>query len=149
MEFIFRTINSNVQEINEKTLVIMSQLTDFAHIFEVMLVIDIKTKKIIESKGTYYKTPYQVCMKTQDLIPRLTGLVITKGILNEIKNILSGREGCVHLYELVENAIKLASTILIGKRINYFSENFKKLTDEEKISISKQYLKNTCYAYKE
>jgi len=149
MDFIFRTINSNVQEINKETLVIMSQLTDFAHIFEVMLIIDIKSKKIIEAKGNYYKTPYKICQNTQKLIPKLSGLVINKGVLKEIQDILSGKEGCVHLYELVENAIKLASTVLIGKHINYFSENFKKLSDEEKIKISKQYLKNTCYAYKE
>lgn len=149
MDFIFRTINSNVQEINKETLVIMSQLTDFAHIFEVMFVIDIKTKKIIESKGKYYKTPYKVCQETEKLIPRLKGLVINKGVLKEIQSILSDKNGCVHLYELVENAIKLASTILIGKHINYFSESFKKLSDEEKIEISKQFLKNTCFAYKE
>ncbi|MCX7991668.1 MAG: DUF2889 domain-containing protein [Proteobacteria bacterium] len=149
MDFIFRTINSNVQEINKETIVIMSQLTDFAHIFEVMLAVDIKTRKIVEAKGNYYKTPYKICQQTQKLIPKLKGLTVNKGILKEIQNILSGKNGCVHLYELVENAIKLASTILIGKHINYFSEDFKKLPDDEKIKLSKQYLKNTCYAYKE
>ncbi len=149
MDFIFRTINSNVQEISQEELLIMSQLTDFAHIFEVMLVIDLKTKKIKEATGKYYKTPYKVCMKTEKLVSHLKGLVINKGILRDIQSVLSGKNGCVHLYELVENAIKLASTILIGKHINYFSEDFKKLPDKEKIRISKQYLKNTCYAYKE
>ncbi len=149
MDFIFRTINSNVQEINKEDLLIMSQLTDFAHIFEVMLVIDLKTKKIKKATGKYYKTPYRVCMKTESLIPRLEGLVVNRGVLKEIQSLLTGKSGCVHLYELVENAIKLASTILIGKHINYFSDDFKKLSDDEKIRISRQYLKNTCYAYRD
>lgn len=149
MDFIFRTINSNVQEINEETIVIMSQLTDFAHIFEVMLIIDLKTKKITKATGKYYKTPYKICSHTEKLIPKLRGLTINRGVLKEIQRILTGTEGCIHLYELVENAIKLTSTILIGKHINYFSEDFKRLSDEDKIHLSKQYLKNTCYAYRE
>jgi hypothetical protein len=147
MDFIFRTVNSYVHDINGKDLVILSNLTDFAHIFEVKLNIDMKSNKITEAKAIYYKTPYKICEKTKDLAVELNGISIKKGVLKELANVLSGENGCVHLFELVENAIKLASTILIGKDINYFSDGFKKLSDEEKIKLSRQYLNNTCYAY--
>lgn len=147
MEFIYRTINSYVHDYNGKELIILSQLSDFAHIFEVKLKIDLKSKKIIEAYGNYHKTPYRVCNDTLHLVSKLEGLTVKAGVLKEIAQILSGKKGCVHLFELVENAIKLASTILIGKHINYFSKDFQKLPDDEKIKKTKSYLKNTCLAY--
>jgi len=147
MDFLFRTINSYVHDHNDRHLVILSNLTDFAHIFEVIIKIDINESKIIETKATYYKTPYQICKKTANLISKINGMEIRKGIVKDIAKVLSGQEGCIHLFELVENAIKLASTILIGKKANYFSEDFRKLPDDEKIRISKKYLKNSCFAY--
>ncbi len=147
MDFLFRTINSYVHDHNEKYLVILSNLTDFAHIFEVIIKIDMESKKIIDSKATYYKTPYDICKKTAELIDNIKGIEIRKGVIKDIANKLSGTQGCIHLFELVENAIKLASTIIIGKKANYFSKEFRNLPDEEKIKISKKYLKNTCFAY--
>ncbi|MCX7769626.1 MAG: DUF2889 domain-containing protein [Proteobacteria bacterium] len=147
MDFLFRTINSYVHDHDERHLVILSNLTDFAHIFEVILKIDIESKKIVETKAKYYKTPYNICKKTVKLIDNIKGMEIKKGVIKDIANKLSGTEGCIHLFELVENAIKLASTIIIGKKANYFTKEFRSLPDEEKIKISKKYLKNTCYAY--
>ncbi|GAB4438631.1 MAG: hypothetical protein OHK0040_10100 [bacterium] len=147
MDFIYRTINSYVHDYNGKEIIILSQLSDFAHIFEVKLKIDLKTKKIIEANGAYHKTPYSICNDTLPLVSKLEGLTVKQGILKEIAHLLSGKRGCVHLFELVENAVKLASTILIGKHINYFSKEFQKLPDDEKIRKSKGYLKNTCLAY--
>lgn len=147
MDFLFRTINSYVHDHDEKYLVILSNLTDFAHIFEVIIKIDTETKKIVETKATYYKTPYKICKKTVKLIDKINGIEIRKGVIKDIANKLSGTDGCIHLFELVENAIKLASTIIIGKKANYFSQEFKNLSDKEKIKISKKFLKNTCYAY--
>jgi hypothetical protein len=147
MDFLFRTINSYVHDHDEKFLVILSNLTDFAHIFEVILKIDLETKKIVETKATYYKTPYEICNKTVLLIDKINGTEIKKGVVKDIANKLSGSQGCIHLFELVENAIKLASTIIIGKQANYFSKEFRNLPEKEKIKISRKYLKNTCYAY--
>ncbi len=147
MEFIYRTINSYVHDYDGKEILILSQLSDFAHIFEVRMRIELKSKKIIEASGCYHKTPYKICGDTLSLINKLNGLIVKPGILKEVAKILTGKKGCVHLFELVENALKLASTILIGKHINYFSKEFQKLSDEEKIVKSKEYLKNTCLAY--
>jgi len=147
MDFIYRTINSYVHDYDDKEIIILSQLSDFAHIFEVKLRIELNSKKIVQASGCYYKTPYKVCKETLLLINQLEGLTVKQGILKEIAKILAGKRGCVHLFELVENAIKLASTILIGKHINYFSKEFQKLSDNEKIKKSKEYLKNTCLAY--
>lgn len=148
MDFLFRTINSYVHDYDDRSLIILSNLTDFAHIFEIRIKIDLVTKTIVESSAVYYKTPYEICNKTSNLANEIIGLSIKKGIIKEIAEKLTGKHGCIHLFELVENAIKLASTILIGKKAMYFSENFKKLSDAEKINISKKYLKNTCLAYK-
>lgn len=147
MDFIYRTINSYVHDYNGKEILILSQLSDFAHIFEVRFRIDLSSKKIIEVSGCYYKTPYEICNETLNLVPKLQGLTIKAGILKEVSKLLNGKNGCVHLFELVENAIKLASTIVIGKHINYFSPDFQKLSDREKILKSKSYLKNSCLAY--
>lgn len=147
MDFLFRTINSYVHDHDEKYLAILSNLTDFAHIFEVIIKIDMESKKIVETKATYYKTPYNICKKTAELIDKIKGTEIKKGVIKDIAKKLSGNEGCIHLFELVENAIKLASTIIIGKKANYFSKEFKNLSELDKIKISKKYLKNTCYAY--
>jgi len=147
MDFLFRTINSYIHDHDDKHIVIFSNLTDFAHIFEVIIKIDINESKIIETKATYYKTPYHICKKTANLISKINGMEIRKGIVKDIAKVLSGQEGCIHLFELVENAIKLASTILIAKKANFFSEDFRKLPDDEKIKKSKKYLKNTCFTY--
>lgn len=147
MDFLFRTINSYVHDHDERYLVLLSNLTDFAHIFEVKMKIDTKTNIIVEAEAKYYKTPYKICNKTVKLIDKIVGIEIKRGVVKDIAKILSGLEGCIHLFELVENAIKLASTIIIGKKANYFSEDFRQLPDEEKIRISKKFLKNSCYAY--
>lgn len=147
MDFIFRTVNSYVHDMDGKDLMILSSLTDFAHIFEVQLKINMRSRKITDAKAVYYKTPYKICEPTKELITRLHGISIKKGAMKEVAKALAGNDGCVHLFELVENAVKLASTILIGKYINYFSDEFKNLPDEEKIKLSRQYLNNTCYAY--
>ncbi len=74
------------------------------------------------------KTPLTRCSKVVD---GLAGMVIDRGVLREIHRWVGGPRGCAHLVELLDNAVRLISMILIGSSLNYWSDLKQRMTEEE------------------
>ena len=72
---------------------------------------------------------------------------IDRGVLREIHRRVGGPRGCAHLVELLDNAVRLVSMILIGDSLSYWSELKGRLTEEEIVAEGRRRLKNTCLVF--
>ena len=77
------------------------------------------------------KTPLTKCLKGLEGIPGLAGLSLDRGVIKEVNQRLGGPKGCAHLVELLTDAIRLISMIMIGNSLNYWSDLKQNLTEEE------------------
>jgi hypothetical protein len=150
MDIFQRSIHSNVKKTDDDHLLVTSSLLDLEHSIHLELRIRISTKTIEAAKGSMSKTPLKRCLKGVDEIPRLAGLPIDRGVMKEIHRLVGGSRGCAHMVELLTDAIRLISMILIGNSVNYWGAlKEKNLTEEEIIAASMDTLRNTCLVFTE
>lgn len=147
MDIFQRSIHSNVKQIDEGRLLVQSSLLDLEHSLHLELVVRMADRTIESAKATMSKTPLTRCVKGTEGIRWLAGVSIDRGVLREIHRRVGGPRGCAHLVELVENAVRLVSMILIGNSLTYWSELKGKLTEEEIVAEGRRKLKNTCLVF--
>jgi len=147
MDIFQRSIHSNVKQIDGGRILVTSSLLDLEHSLHLELVIRTTDRTIESAKAAMSKTPLTRCSKGVDGIPGLVGIVIDRGVLREIHRRVGGPRGCAHLVELLDNAVRLISMILIGSSLNYWSDMKQRLTEEEIIAEGRTKLKNTCLVF--
>ncbi|NTU59797.1 MAG: DUF2889 domain-containing protein [Deltaproteobacteria bacterium] len=150
MDIFQRSIHSNVKKIDDDHLLVTSSLLDLEHSIHLELLIHIPTKTIESAKGSMSKTPLKGCLKALDGIPALAGLAINRGVMKEISLLIGGPRGCAHMVELLTDALRLISMILIGDSVNYWGAlKEKNLTEEEVVAYSMEMLRNSCLVFAE
>jgi hypothetical protein len=147
MDIFQRSIHSNVKQIDAGRLLVASSLLDLEHSLHLELIVRIEDQTIESAKATMSKTPLTRCLKGVEGIPGLAGMVIDRGVLREIHRRVGGRRGCAHLVELLDNAVRLISMILIGQSMTYWSDLKDRMTEEEIVAEGKKRLKNTCLVF--
>jgi hypothetical protein len=150
MDIFQRSIHSNVKRTDDDHLLVTSSLLDLEHSIHVELVIRISTKTIESAKGSMSKTPLMRCLKGVDGIPGLAGIPVNRGVMKEIHRRVGGPRGCAHMVELLADAVRLISMILIGNSVNYWGAmKGKNMTEDEVIAESMDTLRNTCLVFAE
>ena len=147
MDIFQRSIHSNVKQIDGGRLLVTSSLLDLEHSLHLELVVRAADRTIESAKASMSKTPLTRCIKGVDGIPGLAGTVIDRGVLREIHRRVGGPRGCAHLVELLDNAVRLISMILIGESLSYWSELKAHLTEDEIVAEGRKKLKNTCLVF--
>lgn len=148
MDIFQRSIHSNVKKTDDDHLLVTSSLLDLAHSIHLELRVRISTKTIESAKGSMSKTPLKRCLGGVDGIPQLAGLPIDRGVMREIHRRVGGARGCAHMVELLTDAIRLISMILIGNSVNYWDAmKEKNLSEEEIIAESMDILRNSCLVF--
>jgi len=147
MDIFQRSIHSNVKQTDADHLLVSSSLLDLEHSLHLELVVRLGDRTIESAKATMSKTPLTRCSKGVDGIPGLAGTVIDRGVLREIHRRVGGPRGCAHLVELLDNAVRLISMILIGSSLNYWGDLKSRMTEEEIIAEGRTKLKNTCLVF--
>jgi hypothetical protein len=126
-----RSIHSNVKQIEGGRLLVASSLLDLEHSLHLELVVRVGDRTIESAKATMSKTPLSRCARGVDGIPGLAGMAVDRGVLREIHRKVGGPRGCAHLVELLDNAVRLVSMILIGQSMTYWSDLKDRMTEEE------------------
>jgi 3'-phosphoadenosine 5'-phosphosulfate sulfotransferase len=67
--------------------------------------------------------------------------------MKEIRSRLGGPKGCTHVVELLNDAVRLTSMLLLGRSVGYQPEQRLTRPEEEIISAGKQKLRNTCLVF--
>jgi hypothetical protein len=147
MDIFQRSIHSNVKKIDEDHLQVASSLLDLEHSFNLELTVRISTHAIEVAKASMSKAPLTRCFSALGSFSRLEGLTIDRGIIKEMRSRLGGPKGCAHLMELLNDAVRLTSMLLIGESVGYRPELRKTMTEEEIIAQGKNKLRNTCLVF--
>ncbi|MEW6487066.1 MAG: DUF2889 domain-containing protein [Thermodesulfobacteriota bacterium] len=149
MDIFQRSIHSNVKRRGEDHLLVTSSLLDLEHSIHFEMVVRISTATIEAAKGAMSKTPLTLCLRGTEGISELVGLTIGRGVVRQIQGRLGGPRGCAHMVELILDAVRLVSMLLIGDTVNYWSELKEEMTEEEIVARGKEKLKNTCLVFAE
>jgi hypothetical protein len=149
MDIFQRSIHSNVKRRGEDHLLVTSSLLDLEHSIHFEMVVRISTATIEAAKGAMSKTPLTLCLRGTEGISELVGLTIGRGVVRQIQERLGGPRGCAHMVELILDAVRLVSMLLIGDTVNYWSELKEEMTEEEIVARGKEKLKNTCLVFAE
>ena len=147
MDIFQRSIHSNVKQIDGGRLLVASSLLDLEHSLHLELVVRLGDRTIESAKASMSKTPLTRCAQGVDGIPGLAGIVIGRGVLREIHRRVGGPRGCAHIVELLDNAVRLISMILIGKSMTYWSDLKDRMTEEQIVAEGRKKLKNTCLVF--
>jgi len=149
MDIFQRSIHSNVKKIDGGRLLVTSSLLDLEHSLHLELTVRVADRTIEAAGASMSKTPLARCLKGVEGIPGLAGIVIERGVLREIHRRVGGPRGCAHIVELLENAVRLVSMILIGDSLTYWSDLKGRMTEEEIVAEGRKKLKNTCLVFAE
>lgn len=149
MDIFQRSIHSNVKRRGDDHLLVTSSLLDLEHSIHFEMLVRISTATIEGAKGAMSKTPLTLCLQGTEGISDLVGLSIGRGVVRQIQGRLGGPRGCAHMVELILDAVRLVSMLLIGDTVNYWSELKEEMTEEEIVARGKEKLKNTCLVFAE
>jgi hypothetical protein len=149
MQIYERNINTTVKKTDANHLITEAALLDLNHSMRVSLTINLKTRKITDANAVILRAPLQICDNTLDLVKKLIGLKIGRGINTQLFTLLGGSDGCTHLYELALNAVRMTFNVMIGMQFDWKEWISKSLTDEEFIKKAKPYLKGACLPFKD
>ncbi len=147
MDIFQRCIHSNVKKIDDDHLHVVSSLLDLEHSFNLELTVRISTHIIEAAKASMSRAPLSHCFAALGSFSQLEGLTVDRGIIKEMRSRLGGPKGCAHLMELLNDAVRLTSMLLIGESVGYRSELAKTMTEEEIIARGKERLRNTCLVF--
>ena len=147
MDIFQRSIHSNVKQIDGGRILVASSLLDLEHSLHLELVVRTADRTIEHAKATMSKTPLTRCSRGVEGIPGLAGIVIDRGVLREIHHRVGGPRGCAHLVELLDNAVRLVSMILIGNSLSYWSDLKARMSEEEIVAEGRSKLKNSCLVF--
>ena len=147
MDIFQRSIHSNVKQIDGGRILVASSLLDLEHSLHLELVVRTADRTIESAKATMSKTPLTRCSRGVDGIPGLAGMAIDRGVLREIHRRVGGPRGCAHLVELLDNAVRLVSMILIGNSLSYWSDLKARMSEEEIVAEGRSKLKNSCLVF--
>lgn len=98
------------KEIDEFIIQIEASLVDTVHEMDLSITVDCRKQTIIDAQSSMLRVPYSHCHKVSDLVKNLVGLkVINSGQAKSVFQLLGGKQGCLILEELSQDAIKAIS----------------------------------------
>jgi len=117
------------------------------HDLEVILLIRTPALVIEDIEVKMVTVPREDCLKVEQSLEPLRGLKVAKGFTAGVRNLCGGVKGCTHLVNLLTGA---GSAIVQG----YMAVSYQKQPDSRSDRAKKgrgmiEYLKNTCYAWRE
>ncbi|HEY4716233.1 MAG TPA: DUF2889 domain-containing protein [bacterium] len=144
-----RNINIKLIPLDSEHAILEASLLDLSHSMHVSLKVNAATQKIVEATAKMMRVPFTVCTLAEKNLKNLIGLKIERGINKQIASIVGRENGCTHLVEILQSAIRFGAAMLIARAAGYESlGKSEKLTEEERIERSISVLKNTCVVFK-
>ena len=117
------------KEIDKFIIQIEATLVDTVHEMELSITVDLKDLVIIDARSSMLRVPYSHCHKVSDLVKNLVGLkVINSGQAKSVFQLIGGKQGCLVLEELSQDAIKAiiqtSASLIPSDQFEHFSDNY-------------------------
>jgi hypothetical protein len=101
-----RTVATEVYQTDEGALS-LAKLHDNYHDMELALLVDPKTRKVVDVAARMNRYPFETCVHALDTYRRLVGLDLTMGgILHRVHQLIPRADGCTHLYTMLEACLR-------------------------------------------
>ena len=130
----------------------VSRFVDRFHDISLTMLIDPRTSCIKDADAVMDRVPYNICFKTRGLIKNLLGLsIFHRAVRREALKRIPRREGCTHLFELVEFTLAalFSGAPLAGLHGVKSPRDIEDEDPEEhrQRQLHNPWLKNTCRAF--
>ncbi|MHC4107026.1 MAG: AMP-binding protein [Planctomycetota bacterium] len=144
-----RNISIEIFEAGRDDLILVGTLLDDEHLIKLELTIHLPDEQITHSNLDMIRAPFPVCREVETVADQLVGLRIERGVLNEIGRRVGGRVGCSHIKELATSIVYFVASYLVRRRagVDPFSPEYVHRPPEEKFSLTKDLLRDSCLAY--
>ena len=122
-----------MEEVDERTVKVISSMCDSFHEITVFLTVNLPDGIIQEARAEFVRKPDEICGQTVELMDRLQGLTLGKGIIKNASRLIGGGSGCTHLVDLVVEAAKAflqASFVIRFRNLSSFEEAKEMVTDD-------------------
>ncbi|MDP2726230.1 MAG: DUF2889 domain-containing protein [Dehalococcoidia bacterium] len=86
-----------------------ASLQDSQHKMEVSLAVGETDMEVLEVKGSITKSPHDVCADAVAGLQALVGMRIKPGLFAEMQKRVGGAKGCIHMNELIREAVQLVA----------------------------------------
>lgn len=129
-----RQVTTSVYHLEDKVLVVAT-LQDTYHDMRMAILVDTGTQTIADIQPVMLRYPFMTCPETPEAYRRLIGLKLYEpGTMQRIHKLIPRRDGCTHLYHVLESCIR---ALFIGgrggkKSDSVYEETDRKMTREER-----------------
>jgi hypothetical protein len=147
MIFFQRSLNSNVRLRDDGRMVVESNFLDLEHSLHLTLVVDNASGKIEMAEAIMPKSPFSRCKACVEGADLLVGLTISRGIMGQINSLLGGPKSCVHLVELISEAVRLIGMLRAGDGGDYAYPGDPSHPEDVVIEKLKPQLRNSCMVF--
>lgn len=133
-----KTVNIEQEDLIIKITI---NFKDHFHDMKSTVTINSDSLVILSAKVEMQAVPWDLCYEVLTKMDGLVGLKIQKGIKDQVKKILGGAQGCVHLLELTMDSI----TAMV-QLIDYFRMP-KEMPYKDKMKQIKEINQGICHTY--
>ncbi len=144
-----RSINMKILEDTPETILARGSILDQVHNIAVELVINIETLEILKVEGRMVKVPFGTCKPALENLKTIEGQKLNAGISKKIADQIGGKDGCIHLSEVVIETVRLAANSIFGIKCGGKEWREGKLSDDEFWNRVKPLLKGTCIVFQD
>lgn len=147
MVFFQRSVNSNVRLLEEGRFLVESSFLDLEHSIHLTIVVDKATGLIEKASAIMPKSPFSRCKSCVEGASVLEGLTVGRGIMGIVNSQLGGPKSCVHLVELINDAIRLIGMLRAGDGGDYSYPGDPSHPEDVVIEKLKPLLGNSCMVF--
>ena len=130
----------------------ISRLVDHFHDITLSMLIDPSKLVITEVSAKMDKVPYKICHETALDMKKLQGIfILHPAVSREVRRVIKRKEGCTHLFELIEFTFQTLFTG--GPRAGLNGEQIMKIDkdlhpeEHRRLQMKNPRLVNTCRAF--
>lgn len=96
-----RTIKTEYELIDRNKIVSKGYFSDDYHDLECILIFSLPSLEILDAKIKMDRLPKKICRVPLKRIIDLKGLRVKRGFRRKVKKLVGGKEGCIHLTDLI------------------------------------------------
>ncbi|OHB30734.1 MAG: hypothetical protein A2X84_06640 [Desulfuromonadaceae bacterium GWC2_58_13] len=138
MEQFQRSITYGVTAGEDGRMTLRSLLQDRFHDIEAIIIADIASLEIVDSRVEFRRAPTSDCPKAIERLELLNGFVIGPGLSRKLAEVFGGPTGCGNLRTMLAGLLPLALNLQAAAGLR---------DDEEAIAAIHEKLLGTCAGY--